>query len=97
MESVETDWIPLSSEEILTLFVGDRPFGSDSYYDNSQLARYMKRAMEAGGLEVGNDFLGRFKAYGWYLDDLVLTPVNDVKGPQRTKKCRDAQEILLAD
>jgi hypothetical protein len=96
MESVETTRSRYRPKEILTLFVGESApsGGTFFYYDNSQLARYMKRAMEAGGLEVGNDFLGRFKAYGWYLDDLVLTPVNNLKGPQRTKKCRDAQDSL---
>jgi hypothetical protein len=42
----------------------------------------------------GDDFLARFKAFGWYLDDLVLTPVNQLKKAQRRAKCLEAQKSL---
>ena len=32
--------------------------------------------MTAAGLISSGDFPEQFKAHGWYLDDLVLTPVN---------------------
>ena len=37
----------------------------------------MKCAVEAA-LGPGGGFLQRFKAYGWYLDDLVLRRINDL-------------------
>ncbi len=41
------------------------------------------------------NFLDRFKALGWFLDDLVLTPVNNLKNPaERKAKCRAAQAGL---
>jgi hypothetical protein len=55
----------------------------------------LKRAVEQA-LGEGGDFLERFKAYGWYLDDLVLTPVNQLTRPERDAKCRDAQNGLAA-
>ena len=56
------------------------------------MLRYMQQATEAA-LGVGSgEFLDRFKAWGWFLDDLVLTPVNNLKNPaERIAKCRAAQ------
>ena len=46
--------------------------------------------MRAAGLVVDGDFLDRFKAYGWYLDDLVLEPVNRMTWSERRAACRNA-------
>jgi hypothetical protein len=86
---------------ILTLFVGESAPNSGKffYYGNTALTGYMNKAIEAAGLGGGDDFLERFKAYGWYLDDLVSTPVDHLKGARRKtrrKKCRDAQNSLAA-
>ena len=40
------------------------------------------------------DFLERFKKYGWFLDDLVLTPVNHLTKSERKAKRREAQNNL---
>jgi hypothetical protein len=40
--------------------------------------------MWSAGLADDGGFLDRLKAYGWYLDDLVLEPVNHLTEPQRT-------------
>ena len=40
--------------------------------------------MRSAGLADDGGFLDRLKAYGWYLDDLVLQPVNHLTEPQRT-------------
>ena len=52
----------------------------------------MQNAFEAayGTSEVS--FLARFKAFGWYLDDLVLTPVNKLN--DRKERCRAARDSL---
>ena len=67
--------------------------GDFFYYGNSAMTRHMQRAVE-DALGEGGDFLTRFKAYGWYLDDLVLTPVNQLTKSQRKAKCLDAQKSL---
>jgi hypothetical protein len=42
-------------------------------------------------LGEGGDFLERFKAYGWYLDDLVLIPVNRLEPAER----RNCSSLLI--
>lgn len=66
---------------ITTLFVGESaPASGKFFYDgNSSMVRYMARA-----LSVPDDqLLYRFKAYGWYLDDLVLQPINRMTQAER--------------
>jgi hypothetical protein len=95
MEGVEATRARFRPERIATLFVGESaPAGGDFfYYGNSGMTRYMRRAMESA-LGESSDFLERFKSYGWYLDDLVLTPVNDLTKSEREAKCRDALSSL---
>jgi hypothetical protein len=52
----------------------------------------MQNAFDAayGTSEVS--FLARFEAFGWYLDDLVLTPVNNLN--DRKERCRAARDSL---
>ncbi len=54
---------------------------------------HMKRAVELA-FGKSDDFLRSFQAYGWYLDDLVLEPVNTLPKPQRIAKCLGAQKSL---
>jgi hypothetical protein len=54
----------------------------------------MQQAVEAAGLAIDGDFLDWFKAHGWYLDDLVLTPVNQCDKSQRVADCLRAQHNL---
>lgn len=65
---------------IATLFVGESPpAGAAFFYSGiGTLYRHMKLAL--GG---GDDFLDDFAAQGFYLDDLVLVPVNRLAGPER--------------
>ena len=68
--------------------------GKFFYVGNTAMLRNMRRAVELSFGE-SNDFLESFKAYGWYLDDLVRTPVN--KGllkSERKAKCLDARKSL---
>ena len=82
-------------ERITTLFVGESaPFsGAFFYYGNSAMTRHMQRAVELV-LGASGNFIDSFKAYGWYLDDLVLTPVNQLTASQRRAKWLGAQNSL---
>jgi hypothetical protein len=78
----------------MTLFIGESAPNSGAffYFGNTALTRYMAEAMTAAGLyDNSGNFLDRFKSFGWFLDDLVLTPVNQLPKSERTKKCSQAQ------
>ena len=94
---VEITRLKYRPERITTLFVGESaPASGDFfYYRRSDLYRCMKAAMEAAGLGGSGNFLEHFKALGWYLDDLVLTPVNKgLSDSERKDACRVAQPCL---
>ena len=95
MEAVEATGTRFRPERITTLFVGESaPASGDFfYYGNTAMLRYMREAVEDSLGESG-DFFERFKAYGWFLDDLVLTPVDELSGPARKAKCLHAQTSL---
>ena len=95
MEAVEAARARFRPDRITTLFVGESaPASGDFfYYGNTALQRHMQRAIE-DALGGGGDFLERFKAYGWYLDDLVLTPVNQLTNVDRNAKCLAAKSSL---
>ena len=80
---------------IKTLFVGESaPHGGVFFYrGNSRMLHFMRGAVEQV-LGASDDFLKTFKAYGWYLDDLVLKPVNHLGDSQRRALCRAAEESL---
>lgn len=71
-------------EQITTLFVAESaPIGGTFFYfGNGHLGRYLQRSIEEVFPEEG-DFLDRFRSYGWYLDDLVLAPVNQLTPRER--------------
>src|SRR5690242_19723225 len=81
-----------------TLFVGESAPASGRffYHGNTLFTRYMQNAFDAAyGHSTDVPFLMRFKSFGWYLDDLVLTPVNDVKDRKDRKgRCFAAREGL---
>jgi len=95
VEPVRASYLP---KRILTLFVGESAprSGAFFYYNNTAMSRNIERAMKAAGLGRDGNFLECFKAYGWYLDDLVLTPVNGLETSLRKKKCQNAQTSLAA-
>ena len=96
MESVEAIRARYRPECLTTLFVGESAPASGAFFylGNTSLARHMRTAMEAAGLSAGDDFLADFKGLGWYLDDLVLTPVNDLSRSEREAKCWAARQSL---
>lgn len=88
MIDAETTRASYRPNYITTLFVGESaPANGDFfYYGKNAMLRHMQRATEAV-LGEGGDFLERFKGYGWYLDDLVLTPVDRLTPAERKAKC----------
>ena len=80
-------------ERITTLFVGESaPSGGTFFYnENSNLFRCMKRAFDGQAT-----FLDDFKSSGFYLDDLVLIPVNKLERQDRTA-LRQQSISTLAD
>jgi hypothetical protein len=72
---------------ITTLFVGESAPASGRFFysGNSSLFRAMKRAF--GDRE---SFLEDFKRSGFYLDDLVLMPVNKLESRERSRRRQEA-------
>jgi hypothetical protein len=95
MEKVETIRNRFLPVRITTLFVGESaPHSGDFFYcGNTAMWSHMNRAVELA-FGKSDDFLKSFQAYGWYLDDLVLEPVNHLPKSQRIAKCLDAQNSL---
>ena len=84
-------------KRIRTLFVGESAprSGKFFYRGDSKMRLYMERVVKSV-LGESDDFLNTFKKCGWYLDDLVLTPVNHLTTSERKAKCRKAQNKLAA-
>ena len=77
-------------ERITTLFVGESvPKNGKFIYDGGTM---MERHMQAGTAVP----LAEFKARGWYIDDLVLTPVDQMSYNSRERKaaCAAARDSL---
>lgn len=93
---VETTRVSYRPDRITTLFVGESaPASGDFfYYGNNAMLRHMQRATEAALRPADGEFLDRFKAYGWFLDDLVLTPVDKLSPTERKATCLAAMDGL---
>ena len=72
---------------ITTLFVGESaPHGGTFFYNrDSGLFREMRKAFRGK-----HHFLDTFKESGFYLDDLVLEPVNHLEPRRRREACRQS-------
>lgn len=83
-------------DRITTLFVGESaPASGDFFYfGNNAMLRHVQRATEAALGPPEGEFLDRFKAYGWFLDDLVLTPVDKLPASERKATCLAAMDGL---
>lgn len=78
----------------VTLFVGEsRPAGNTFFYStNSNLYRYMREAFgSVFGQDVGtgSDFLLWFKDHGYFLEDMVVSPVNHLNPRERKRVISD--------
>lgn len=76
---------------VKVVFVGESaPVNETFFYrGNSQAYRYIRKAFGEP-----DDFLDAFMARGFFLDDLVLTPVNDLAQPDRKRQCEAAVPSL---
>ncbi len=74
-------------DRITTLFVGESaPHGGTFFYkQNSGLFREIRKAFHGNG-----HFLEDFKRNGFYLDDLVLEPVNHLANRERRSLCKQS-------
>jgi len=80
--------------EITTLFVGESPpHGGDFFYRSDSL---LYRAMRCAFGEP-EDFLADFKSRGFFLDDLVLTPINKITNKKARQEIRDRAVNDLAE
>jgi hypothetical protein len=95
MDAIEAERLRYRPERITTLFVGESaPHSGDFFYfGNTNMTRIMKQAIAP---EIANDleFLDRFKACGWYLDDLVLVPINKMECRERRSHWLRSQPSL---
>jgi hypothetical protein len=87
-EEIRSDFKPTL---ITTLFVGEsRPKGGTFFYKgDSRLYKAMQKCFSFGA-----NFLPEFKASGFFLDDLVLYPVNHYETCERTAHRRRAVSSL---
>jgi hypothetical protein len=87
MKTFEELRVSYRPDRITTLFVGESaPRGGTFFYNqDSGLFREVRKAL--GG---GNRFLDDFKRNGFYLDDLVLEPVNHLKRINRRSLCKQS-------
>ncbi len=81
-------------KRITVLLVGESPpsNGTFFYCCENNLLRHIRSAI--GGPSQDGDFLESFKARGWYLDDLVSTPIDKLPPKERERKWWDAQHDL---
>jgi hypothetical protein len=98
LELVEAMRARFRPDKIVTLFVGESAPDSDKffYFGKNDMLTYTRQAIEqALGGGGGDDILDRFKALGWYLDDLSLVPVNNLGSKAiRRSMCRAARQSL---
>ena len=96
MELVEAARARFRPDKIVTLFVGESAPDSDKffYFGKNPMLTYTRKAIEQALGADGGDILDRFKALGWYLDDLSLAPVNKLAPALRKSMCHAARRTL---
>jgi len=72
---------------VSTLFVGEsRPCGGTFFYNGDSILYEAVRE----GFGAGEDFLAQFRSKGFYLDDLSLHPINQIKDKDARGEARRA-------
>ena len=94
MIDVEAIRLAHRPERIATLFVGgSAPVSGRFFYrGNSLMWEIVMSAIEES--LPGQGTIASFKANGWYLDDLSITPINDLRGKARRVDRVAARENL---
>ena len=90
LEKVRRSFRP---QHITTLFVGESPPHNGTFFYKRD-SRLYYRVKEAFG--NGANFLSEFKAKGFFLDDLVLYPINQIKDKNERNEHRRKGVSLLA-
>ena len=95
MSGVEETRARFRPVQVSTLFVGESaPASGDFFYfGNTVMTQHMRRAIEET-FGPTDDFLQTFKSYGWFLDDLVLLPLNKMPPIERKLVCKNARPDL---
>lgn len=78
-------------ERITVLFMGESAPRSGKFFYTHDTGLY--RAMKAA-LPWKEDFLAKFQANGFYLDDLSLVPVNGMNPTERKRQCEASVDSL---
>ena len=76
------------------MFVGESaPVSGDFFYrGNPHMMQIVMSAIEES--LPGQGTIASFKANGWYLDDLSITPIDNLRGKARRDACVAARESL---
>jgi hypothetical protein len=95
MDDLENLRCRFRPEWITTLFVGESPpqGGTFFYKGDSLLYRQMKGSRKEFWVD-GTDFLQKFKDMGFFLDDLVLFPINKKEEKERERLRWEGVESL---
>ncbi len=72
-------------QQITTLFVGESPPQGGTFFYRGDSLLYHKMRESFGAVA---NFLHQFKAKGFFLDDLVLEPINHIKDKNERNKHR---------
>lgn len=99
LELVEATRARFRPDKIMTLFVGESAPDSDKffYFDRTTPMRtYTRQAIDRALGADGGDVRERFKALGWYLDDLSLVAIDKLAKAPR-KLARHAARQGLAE
>lgn len=82
-------------KKVRVLFVGEAPpaGGTFFYAGNSQVYRELKKALESHLGKPAN-FLSAFKERGYFLDDLMMEPMNPAGGRKRGKALAPEVQLL---
>jgi hypothetical protein len=76
------------------LFVGEStPVSGDFFYRGNPLVTQIVMSAIEESLP-GQGTIASFKANGWYLDDLSITPIDNLRGKARRDACVAARESL---
>ncbi len=95
-QSIEAVRARYRPQRIVTLFVGESApeKGKFFYCGSTAMAGHLEPAIEGSGLSGTGDLRDRFVTYGWYLDDLVLEPIDQWSRRERAAAWRAAQGCL---